>query len=89
LPKVIVPPPYQGPTQGVGELLVDGTSVLECLEGVELKYPGFLALVLDGSGRLHRFVKLFKNGDQIDAGAFDLELDPEDELEILAAIAGG
>ncbi len=89
MPKVIIPPPYRGPTEGTGEVAVEGGTVLDCLEEVERKYPGFLRLVVSEDGALHRFVKLFRNGDQLDADALGLALAPDDELEILAAIAGG
>ena len=90
MPKVLIPPPYRGPTQGTGELEVDGDNALACLEAVGRKYPGFLEQVIDEGGNLHRFVKLFRNGDQLDAASALTEpLDPGDELEVLAAIAGG
>lgn len=89
MPKVRIPPPYRGPTQGTAELDVEGTSVLESLEAVERKFPGFLAQVLDEDGNVHRFVKLFKNGEHLAREALREPLAPGDDLEILAAIAGG
>ena len=47
MPRVIVPPPYQGPTQGVGRLDVEGETVRVCLEAVEARHPGFFDLVAD------------------------------------------
>ena len=88
MPKVIVPPPYRGPTQGAGEIPVEGATLLDCLEAVDRKYPGFLAQVVDEDGALHRFVKLFVNGDQ-HRGGLDEPVAERDEVEILAAIAGG
>jgi molybdopterin synthase sulfur carrier subunit len=89
MPKVRIPPPYRGPTQGTAELSVEGASVLEALEAVERKFPGFLAQVLDEDGNIHRFVKLFKNGTHLRAEALAERLAPGDDLEIVAAIAGG
>ncbi len=89
MPKVRIPPPYRGPTHGTAELSIDGESVLECLEAVEHKFPGFLAQVLDEDGNVHRFVKLFKNGTQLKRDALRERLAAGDDLEILAAIAGG
>ena len=88
MPKLIVPPPYRGPTQGVGEIPVEGANLLACLEAADRKYPGLLAQVIDEGGGLHRFVKLFVNGDQHRGGLED-EVAEDDEIEILAAIAGG
>jgi molybdopterin synthase sulfur carrier subunit len=89
MPQVRIPPPYRGPTQGTAEIHVEGERVLECLEAVERKFPGFLAQVIDDDGNLHRFVKLFKNGRHLKGEALSERLAPGDDLEIVAAIAGG
>jgi sulfur carrier protein ThiS len=89
MPTVHVPPPYRGPTQGLGEIEVRGSTVLECLEAVEARHPGFRELVLDPSGGLHRFVRLFVNGEQLDRDALGTPIRESDQLEILAAIGGG
>jgi len=89
MPIVLVPTAYRGPTRGEAEISVEGATVLACLEAVESEFPGFLAQVLDGSGTVHGFVKLFVNSEQIDSSALSMELAPEDQLEVLAAIAGG
>jgi len=89
LPQIIIPPPYQGPTAGLGRLEVEGRSVRACLEAVESLHPGFLAQVIDSAGTVHRFVKLFRNGDLLTGDELDTALDAADELEIVAAIAGG
>lgn len=89
MPTVLVPTAYRGPTRGEAEIPVDGETVRACLEAVEAKYPGFLAQVLDASGHAHRFVKLFVNGEQIERDAVDTPVSPDDQVEVLAAIAGG
>jgi molybdopterin synthase sulfur carrier subunit len=90
MPLVVVPPPYQGPTQGRGEIKVVGRSVRECIEAVGREYPGFREQVLDGQGRVHRFVSLFLNGDELPReAAVETAVSETDRIEILAAIAGG
>jgi molybdopterin synthase sulfur carrier subunit len=89
MPKVLIPPPYRGPTQGTGELLVEGATVLACLEAVERKFATFLPQVLDEDGNLHRFVKLFKNGQHLRGDVLRERVTAGDEIEIVAAIAGG
>jgi molybdopterin synthase sulfur carrier subunit len=89
MPNVRIPPPYRGPTQGTAEIRVEGASVLECLEAVDRKFPTFLPQVLDEDGNVHRFVKLFKNGTQLTREVLREPLAPDDDLEIIAAIAGG
>jgi len=89
MPKVRIPPPYRGPTQGTAELSVEGATVLECLEAVERKFATFLPQVLDEDGNVHRFVKLFKNGMHLRSAVLSERLAADDDLEIVAAIAGG
>ena len=89
MPQIVVPPPYRGPTQGQSELSAEGTTVRECLEHVGRQFPGFAEQIFDAEGRVHRFVNLFVNGDEIDRGAIDVPVADGDRVEILAAIAGG
>lgn len=89
MPVVLVPTAYRAPTRGVGEVPVEGATVIDCLLAVEAQYPGFRELVLDDDGRLHRFVRLFVNGESLDRKNLDQPLAAEDRLEVLAAIAGG
>jgi molybdopterin converting factor small subunit len=89
MPRVIIPPPFQGPTGGQGELKVEGRTIRECLGAVESEHAGFLAQVLREDGTLQRFAKLFVNQEQVGAESLDMALDIDDEVEILAAIAGG
>jgi molybdopterin synthase sulfur carrier subunit len=89
MPSVRIPPPYRGPTLGAAEIRAEGETVGAVLEWVERKYPGFLAQVLDEDGNVHRFVKLFKNGEHLVRDPLRTPLAERDELEIIAAIAGG
>jgi len=89
VPIVLVPTAYRGPTRGESEIPVDGTSVMSCLEAVEQKYPGFLAQVIDEAGVVHRFVKLFVNGELLGPEGLGTSVDADDRIEVLAAIAGG
>ena len=89
MPTVIIPPPYQGPTRGVGRVDVAGATLRECLDALEGSYPGFRTQVVDPQGRVHRFVKLVVNRELVSGGDLGLRLADRDELEIVAAIAGG
>ncbi len=89
MPYVIVPPPYRGPTQGRGEIEVEGATVRDCLDAVGSRFAGFAEQLFDAEGRVHGFVNLFVNGEEIDREALDMALADADRVEILAAIAGG
>jgi sulfur-carrier protein len=89
MPQVKVPPPYQGPTLGQAQIEVAGATVGECIEAVCRRFAGFREQVFDGQGRVHKFVKLFVNGEEIARTALDTPVAGSDEVELLAAIAGG
>jgi molybdopterin converting factor small subunit len=89
VPKVDVPPRYRGPTGGLGLIQVDADTVRSCIEAVEAEHPGFRELILDSEGDLRRFVRLFVNGDAIDRDAIDAPVADSDEIQVLAAAAGG
>lgn len=89
MPTVKVPPPYQGPTQGRAEIEVEGGTVRACIEAVGKAHPGFSEQIFDARGDVHRFVTLFINGDEIPRSEVDHPVSESDEVEILAAIAGG
>ena len=89
MPYVIVPPPYRGPTQGQAEIEVEGATLRECLDAVGSRFEGFAEQLFDAEGRVHGFVNLFVNGEEIGRDALGTALDPGDRVEILAAIAGG
>jgi molybdopterin converting factor small subunit len=86
MPVVLIPPPYRGPTGGRDAVEVSGATVRECIEAVEAAHPGFAAQVFAPDGGPHKFVKLFVNGEQSPPEA---PVGAGDEVEVLAAIAGG
>ena len=89
MPKILVPPPYRGPTQGEAEVWIEGNSVRDCMQAMENRFPGFGELVYDSDGQPADFVRFFVNGTQMDTQTFDAHVDPNAEIKVLAAIAGG
>jgi molybdopterin synthase sulfur carrier subunit len=89
MPTVVIPPPYRGPTGGVERVEVAAGTVRDCIAAVDARHPGIAPLVIDPNGKLHRFVKLFRNGDQLQGDVLAEKIGEDDELEVLAAIAGG
>ena len=89
MPVVKIPAAYRGPTRGAESVPVEGETVRACIQAVADAFPGFGEQVFDAGGGVHRFVTLFKNGVEIDRAAVDEPVVASDEVEILAAIAGG
>ncbi len=89
MPTVAIPPPYRGPTGGVGEFEGPGGTVLDCLQAIEARHQGFLPQVLDEAGKPHKFVRLFVNTEPIDTLPGETPVEADDPIQVLAAIAGG
>ena len=89
MPQVEVPSRYRVPTKGEATIQVDADTVRGCIEAVEARYPGFQELIIDSKGEMHRFVRLFVNGDELERDALDRAVGPDDHIAILAAAAGG
>jgi MoaD family protein len=60
------------------------------LDEIEQQLPGSAAKLLDGDGKLHRYVNIYVNGDDVRTGAgMDTPVSEGDEVLILPAISGG
>lgn len=89
MPHVHVPSRYRVPTKGEGRIEVEASTVRECIEAVEARYPGFQELILNAKGELHMFSKLFLNGELLDRDALDTAVSGDDTVAVLAPAAGG
>ena len=92
MPKVIIPTVFQGPTRGEAEAIVDGETLVACFDLVEQEFPGLRELVIDpATGSIHKFVKVTLNGELLDRDPETLArpVSATDEIEVIAAIAGG
>lgn len=75
-----------------GQKAVDaaGTNVREVLEDVESRFPGFKSQMYGPDGKLHRFVNVYLNDEDIRyTGGVETPLKEGDVLDILPALAGG
>ena len=64
-------------------------TVLDCIDEVDARYPGFRMQILDGNGNVHKFVRLFVNGERLEPAALEGPVADGDEVQVVAAIAGG
>ena len=90
--NVIIPVVFQGPTRGESSARVAGATIAECFDLVEGKFPGLRELVIDpASGAIHKFVKVTLNGVLLERDPETLarSVGEDDEIEVIAAIAGG
>lgn len=92
MPKVIIPTVFQGPTRGASEVEVTAGTLISAVDEVEAQYPGVKAFVIDpATGVIHKFVKVTLNGELLerDVDTLSQPVSATDEIEVIAAIAGG
>ena len=67
-----------------------GATVAEIFEDIEAQHPGFKAQVYGPDGKLHRFVNIYLNDEDIRyTGGVDTSVKSGDTLDVLPALAGG
>ena len=88
--KIRIPALLRSLTNGQRELDVEGSTIREIIENIDKSYPGFRAKLLDENGALKNFMNIFVNDRNIKTlNGVNTEVNPEDNIYILIAIAGG
>ena len=75
-----------------GQKIVEasGQDVQSIIEDLESRYPGFRHQLYSEDGKLHRFVNVYLNDEDIRyTGGIATAIKPGDVLDILPALAGG
>ncbi len=77
-------------TGGKKEVAARGSTVREVLEDLDAQFPGFKAQLYGDDGKLHRFVNIYLNDEDIRyIGGVEAPVKEGDVLDILPALAGG
>ena len=77
-------------TGGAKSVQADGGTVGDLLQNLDQRYPGFLGQVMQEDGKLHRFVNIYLNDEDIRyLGQLDTPVSSGDVVSILPALAGG
>jgi molybdopterin converting factor small subunit len=68
------------------EHALEGATVVELLQALELRYPGMCGWVLDERRLIRRHINVFVNGER---GHEATAVQSEDRVEVVPAITGG
>ena len=72
------------------DLELDGATIRDVLNQVEMQYPGISSYLTDETGSLRKHVNIFLQGDLIkDRSALSDPVKRTDELLIFQALSGG
>jgi molybdopterin converting factor small subunit len=87
---VRVPPVFRTMTAGQSSVSVEGGTVAEVLANLETSHPGFSAKLLDGDGKLVRYVNVFVDDDDVRfLDGLDTPVPDGVTVSIMQAVAGG
>lgn len=65
---------------------LDGATICELLQGLEVRHPELRGWILDEQGRIRRHINVYVNGEQ---GQDATAVGEDDRVDVLPAISGG
>ncbi len=87
---VRIPPVFRTMTGGSSSVEVEGGTVAEVLEALETAHPGFSEKLLDGDGKLVRYVNVFVDDDDVRfMDGMGTAVPAGGTVSIMQAVAGG
>jgi len=90
MPSIRVPSALRTFTGGLADIETAATTVREAITDLDTRHPGIAARILDGSGAVKPFIRVFVGPDDIgELSGLDTKIGERDEVSIVPAIAGG
>jgi molybdopterin synthase sulfur carrier subunit len=87
---VLLPTLLRTHADGASSVTADGETVGEVFSAIIERYPGLAENLVSGDGKLHKFVNVYRNDDDIRyLEALDTKVADGDVISILPAVAGG
>ena len=88
--EVRIPTILRKYSDGEKSVQAEGATVGGLISDLDRRYPGISAQLLTDDGKLHRFVNVYVNDEDVRfLGALDAPLGEGDVVAILPAVAGG
>lgn len=90
MPSIRVPSALRSLTGGHADVDTTATTVRDAIADLDRRYPGIAARVLDASGSVKPFIRIFVGSEDIGGlTGLDTPIGERDEIAIIPAIAGG
>jgi molybdopterin synthase sulfur carrier subunit len=87
---VRIPTPLQKLTNNKTQIEVDGDTIVDIIESMELQYPGIKQRLCDENGALRRFVNVYVNEEDVRfLEGISTKVEDGAEISIVPAVAGG
>lgn len=85
--RVIIPSQLRSYTRGAAEVEMNGATLAEVLENLDVAYPGIRFRMIDELGRIRPHIKIFVARESV--RTLDVPLNASDEIQIVGALSGG
>jgi len=90
MPTIRIPTALRTLTGGNADVSVSAATVRDALVELDRRHPGIAAKVLDGSGAVKPYIRIYVRSEDIgDQSGLDTSVGERDEIDIIPAIAGG
>ncbi|MEO8699210.1 MAG: MoaD/ThiS family protein [Kofleriaceae bacterium] len=90
MPSIRIPSALRSFTGNAADVETTATTVRDAIADLERRHPGIAARLLDGTGAVKPFIRIFVGSEDIGSLAgLDTKIDERDEVAIIPAIAGG
>ncbi|HEU4797486.1 MAG TPA: MoaD/ThiS family protein [bacterium] len=88
--KIRIPAPLRKLTGDQRTVSADGGTLVELVEDLERRFPGIKARIVDGDGRVHSFVNIFVDDEDVRfLQGLQTPITQDAEVAIIPAMAGG
>ncbi len=88
--KIRIPAPLRKLTGDQRTVSADGGTLVELVEDLERRFPGIKARIVDGDGKVHSFVNIFVDDEDVRfLQGLQTPITQDAEVAIIPAMAGG
>jgi molybdopterin synthase sulfur carrier subunit len=87
--RVLLHPYFDNIVKGEQTLEANGETIMQVVEDIDKKYPGFKAEVIDGTGKFYGFLEIFLNEEALFPYETGKRVKDGDEIDIVIMAGGG
>ena len=84
-----IPTPLRSITNSTSEL-INGSSLIECLNNLDEKFCGIKNRLIDKEGEVNKFINIYINGEDIRfSDGLNTKVESDSVIDIVPSMAGG
>lgn len=87
--RVFLHPYFADIVKGIQTVEAEGETLVQVIDDIEKKYPGFKAEVVDNTGKFYGFLEIYVNGNAVLPEETGMRVNDEDEIAIVTLAGGG